>query len=268
MKHLMVFVVMLFAFSAHSQTLFVSDIDDTVKLANIKDLSDAAIYAFDDESRFTGMNFLYNAIARDNSDLTMAYLSRAPEWFMKNTHTRFLMNGKFPQGYYIGRTNYSSDEHKIKTLRALLESTRPRKVILIGDNGEFDPDVYAQIVSEFSNQGIEFHQFIRIVYSETFLLNKATVLHPGQIGFVTPAEIALELEKANLLSPTTTQALLEVVIKDILEPRRKSQTVSIPFPDYVDCRDFKWQWDESLVRYPILPALKERIEKRCGTKLH
>ncbi|NUN06767.1 MAG: DUF2183 domain-containing protein [Bdellovibrio sp.] len=263
----MVAFVFLFAFSSHAQTLFVSDIDDTVKLANIKDISDSAIYAFDDESRFTGMNFLYNAIAQDNSGLTIAYLSRAPEWFMKNTHTRFLVNGQFPQGHYIGRTNYSSEEHKLKTLRALLESIRPRKVILIGDNGEFDPDVYAQIVNEYANQGIEFHQFIRIVYSETFFLNKATALQPGQVGFVTPAEIALELEKARLLSTTTVQALLEVVVKDILKPRRKAQAVSFPFPEYVDCRDFKWQWDESLASYPFLSALKTRIENRCGTKV-
>ena len=267
MKRLMAILVVLCAFSAHAQTLLVSDIDDTVKLANIKDISDSAIYAFDDESRFTGMNFLYNAIVQDNSDITVTYLSRAPEWFMKNTHTRFLANGKFPQGHYIGRTNYSSDEHKLKTLRALLESLKPRKVILIGDNGEFDPDVYAQIVREYANQGIEFHQFIRIVYSETFFLNKATALRPGQVGFVTPAEIALELEKARLMSPTTVQALLEVVVKDILKPRR-SQTMSFAFPEYVDCRDFQWQWDESLARYPVLPALKKRIENRCSTKSH
>ena len=267
MKNLIAVFVVLFAFSAHAQTLFVSDIDDTVKLANIQDLSESAVYAFDDESRFAGMSSLYNAIVQDNPGITLAYLSRAPEWFMKKTHTRFLANGKFPQGHYIGRTKFSSDEHKYKMLQALIESTKPKKVILIGDNGEFDADVYAQIVETYAQEGIEFYQFIRIVYSETLFFNKATPLQPGQVGFVTPAEIALELQKAGLMTPTTVEALLQVVVKDILKPSKKAQNKVFAFPDYVDCRDFQWQWDESLAQYPVLPALKARIESRCGTKL-
>jgi len=263
-------LVLVFAVSARAQTLFVSDVDDTIKLANVQDMSEAVRYALDGKSRFMGMSDLYNLIAREQGDVHVVYLSKAPEWLMKSTHQFFLVFGGFPAGDYIGRTEESSETHKLVQLRALMEKYKPRQVIFIGDNGEQDPDVYAKIVSEYANQGIEFHQFIRVVYSDfrlaDFVVQYATPLHEGQTGFVTPVEIAFELEKRNLLSSKAVDELIGTVVPRILKFRSFGSEGELAFPYYVNCRDFVWKWDGQLSRNKVMPLLKTRIVDRCGLK--
>lgn len=262
-RNLLAVFLFLWSFSIHAQTLFVSDVDDTIKLANVKDLSEAARYAFDDTSRFTGMSELYNLVARDQANLKMVYLSKAPQWLMGRTHRKFLQNGKFPAGVYIPRTEYSSDVHKLKTLRSLMNSMKPRKVIFIGDNGEQDADIYAQIAKEYANQGIEFHQFIRIVYGLKTFFDAGTPLHEGQIGFVTPIEISLELEKERILDSSSVQWMMENVAKNISMQNTHTAEGDVAFPYFVNCTAFVWKWDDSLVRFDVLRTLKDRLVDRC-----
>lgn len=266
MKHLIALVLLVFSFSAHAQVLFVSDVDDTIKLANVQDLADSAQYAFDDKTRFMGMSELYNTIASERSDLYMVYLSKAPEWFMAKTHRSFLKNGKFPQGFYIGRTNLAADVHKLENIRKLMNVVKPKKVIFIGDNGEQDPTVYGQIAKEYANQGIEFHQFIRIVYSKSLFIDWGTELAPSQIGFVSPFEIAVELEKANLISATSVQNLINKVGPQFVKVPLifNVDGYNIAFPDFVNCSDYVWRWDGSLNQYKGLSSIKKRITNRCA----
>lgn len=266
MRHFLALILLVFSVSAKAQTLFVSDIDDTIKLANVQDITEAARYAFDDNSRFMGMSELYNLFAQEQSNLSIVYLSKAPEWFMKGTHQSFLRNGKFPQGTYIGRTNYASDVHKLKNIRKLMNDIKPRKVVFIGDNGEQDAEVYAQIVKEYANQGIEFHQFIRIVYSKTFFVEWGARLLDGQIGFVTPVEIALELEKEHLLSTSSVQKMMDVVAPNIVKAKAYGAEGDVAFPYFVNCSDFVWKWDDSLPRFSVMTSLKARLVERCKIK--
>ncbi|WP_413944731.1 phosphatase domain-containing protein [Bdellovibrio sp. HCB-162] len=266
MKHFIALVLFVFSLSAHAQTLFVSDVDDTIKLANVQDISEAARYAFDDKSRFIGMSELYNLFAQEQSNLSIVYLSKAPEWFMKGTHKSFLANGKFPAGTYIGRTNYDADVHKLKNLRKLMNDIKPRKVVFIGDNGEQDPEVYNTIVKEYANQGIEFHQFIRIVYSKSFFVEWGAKLWEDQIGFVTPIEIALEMEKEHLLSTQAVQTMMSTVAVDIVKSKAYGSEGIVAFPYFVNCSDFVWKWDDSLSRFDIMTLLKARIVDRCRIK--
>lgn len=266
MKNLIAIVLLLFSIAGQAQTLLVSDVDDTIKLANVKDLSSAAHYAFDEESRFLGMSELYNLIVKDRPETEVVYLSRAPEWFMGRTHRKFLRNGKFPQGTYIPRTDYSSDIHKIQTLRDLLEEKKPRKVILIGDNGEQDAEIYAQIVKEYANQGVEFYQFIRVVYSKNAYMDGGALLLQDQMGFVTPVEMALELEKNHLLETSSVQWVMEKLVPQILMQKSHAAEGEVAFPFFVSCGDLKWTWDDSLARFEIMKSLKDRIVTRCKIK--
>lgn len=242
---------------AQAQTLLISDVDDTIKLANIQNKADAALYAFDDESRFMGMSELYNALAKEDPSLTVVYLSKAPEWLMKNTHIRFLANGAFPAGYYIGRKDLDANIHKRQMLQRLIEEVSPRRVILLGDNGEQDPQVYAQIAREYRAQGVEFHQFIRVVYPGAVLLKEQT-------GFVTPIEVALELEQERLLSTSSLEKLMKHLIPGLIKPNFVLAPVVTAFPAFVDCRDFVWKWDDRLERFDALKPLKAHILDRCS----
>ncbi|MGZ3798496.1 MAG: phosphatase domain-containing protein, partial [Pseudobdellovibrionaceae bacterium] len=219
MKIVLLIFLFFYSFSSQGKTLLVSDIDDTIKLAHVRDFADALKYARDTESRFLGMNALYSKILQDQPDSQIVYLSKAPAWAMEKTHRRFLEAGGYPSGEYIPRTKYDEDVHKIKSLRTLLEEIKPEKVILVGDNGEQDADVYDQIAKEYSNRGIEFYHFIHIVYSRHAYVERGATLHPGQIGFVSPIEMALELEKKGIITFSSAQELIDNLIPEILKQK-------------------------------------------------
>ncbi|WP_374028680.1 phosphatase domain-containing protein [Bdellovibrio bacteriovorus] len=261
MKNGIALFLFLWSLGASAQTLFVSDVDDTIKLANVKDLAEAARYAFDDESRFMGMSELYHLLKRDQPDIHVVYLSKAPEWFMGGTHRRFLKNGNFPEGRYIPRTNYDSDVHKLKTLRGLIAEIKPQKVILIGDNGEQDADIYKAIADE--NPGVEFTQFIRIVYSRNSFVEWGARLHDGQVGFVTPIEVALDLEEKRFLTLSSLQSLVNEMAPKILMQKSHGAKGEVAFPYFMNCRNFVWKWDASLPRFEILEMFKARLADRC-----
>lgn len=249
-----------------SQTLLVSDIDDTIKLANIHDLTSAAFYAFDQKSGFLGMSEVYNFIKRDTPDLKIAYLTRAPDWLMAKTHKKFLRHEQFPRGHYIPRTKHSSDEHKLKSLRKLIQTYHPQKVILVGDNGEADVDVYTTIAKEYASVGIQFYQYIRIVYSKGAKTAQGRSLYEGQVGFVSPLELSLELERSGFLKTSAVDWMMEVIGTSFVIQRSYQEKGRVAFPYYMNCRDFKWQWDEHLAHYRILQQLKNRLIDRCGLR--
>lgn len=249
--------------SVQARTLLVSDVDDTIKVAHVRDFTEAARYAFDSQSRFLGMNRLYNLLVSDNPDIEIVYLSRAPDWLMGRTHRKFLLNGSFPEGQYINRTKYDSDVHKLYTLRDVMARVRPDKVIFVGDNGEQDAEIYKQISEEFAGAGVSFHQFIRIVYANNslLLLNPQTL--DGQVGFVTPIEMGLELEKAGLLSEKSLQSLISSVVPDVLRQKAYMAEGDMVFPYFVNCREFQWKWDQDVARFKELSQLKDRLVDRC-----
>nr|BFD66821.1 hypothetical protein HAGR004_18430 [Bdellovibrio sp. HAGR004] len=263
MKTWIAFVLLLLGISAEAKTLLVSDIDDTIKLAHVKDLSEAARFAFDSQSRFLGMSELYQLIDQDQPDLDIVYLSRAPNWLMGRTHRKFLVNGGFPEGQYINRTNYDSDVHKLYSLRDIMNRVRPDTVIFLGDNGEQDAEVYQQISQEYANKGIRFHQFIRVVYSNTSFMILNTRLQSGQVGFVTPIEVAVELEKAGILKTSSVDLLMDALMPEIMIQKNYTAEGVVAFPYFVNCRDFVWRWDADVVRFAPLKDLKKRVVERC-----
>lgn len=247
-----------------AQTLLVSDVDDTIKLAHVMSYRDSAYYAFDDKSRFMGMSELYQALVKANPDLQVVYLSRAPTWLMSKRHQRFLKNGLFPPGRYIGRSKLSSDVHKLESLRQVINEVRPRKVVLIGDNGEKDAEVYQQVANEYRSQGIEFVQFIRVVYTRSLWSPLGEILQSAQVGFVTPFEVALELERARLLTVPLVEDLFKNILPPFLNEKPDQKNIVQAFPYFVNCQSFVWRWDDRLGEFAGLNEIKKRIVKRCG----
>lgn len=266
MKNWIFLFVLFIGISAQARTLLVSDVDDTIKLAHVKDITSAMRYARDDESRFAGMSSLYQLIDKDIPDLDIVYLSNAPNWLMGGVHRRFLANGKFPQGTYIPRTDFDKDEHKLLHLHQLINDLKPDTVILLGDNGERDADFYEEIAKEYSKKGIKFYQFIRIVYANNFVEALLAPVRSDQVGFISPLEISFELEKAGLLSTNSVQWMIDNFAKKILMAVSHADSGDVVFPYFVTCRDLVWKWDDTLSRFPIMKDVKGRIFDRCKLK--
>ena len=251
---------------SNRKVLLVSDIDDTIKVSHI--LSPAKYLRFADGSTpFTGMAQLYQLIRNKNPQTTeIAYLSNAPEEIagfdiMKQSHENFLARNKFPQGNLLLRQSLKDQNHKINTIRKLVSEVQPEVLIMVGDNGERDAEIYAQAQKELSAQNIEIHIYIHQLYSSQGWYQTGKALQTGELGFVTPFEIALDLKQYNLISQDSLQWMFKNVMPYILNEGLLKVDLGSPvtFPFFKDCSDFRWTF---IVPVEMLP-LSKKINQKC-----
>ncbi len=242
--------------------LIVTDIDDTLKIAHIMDTREMVDYGRDTTSYFTGMNKLLRVL-QESTHSKVIYLSNAPTFLMERTHTKFLEDNGFPAGPYLGRKSLSDHSFKLTELRRILSEEKPKRVILIGDNGEADSEIYHQIVNENVKSNIQFVQFVHLVYSSKDYVEPGKVIAPEQIGFATAADLALELNQLEWIGKSESQGILDFIImtmKQIDFDARMGQSL---FPNFKSCQDYKWRWDSKIGDLPFLSDYKDLITARC-----
>ena len=101
---------------------------------------------------------LYRALSfpRGGGSVPVFYLSTSP-WNLYEVLTRFLVLRRFPAGPLLltdwgpSRTNLfrvPTKQHKLTLIRSLLSDYPALQVVLIGDTGQLDPEIYATIAQE------------------------------------------------------------------------------------------------------------------------
>jgi phosphatidate phosphatase APP1 len=137
----------------------ISDLDDTVIETGItrglEFLRLTLLTSVNDRTPLPGAAELYRALTapRDGSASPVFYLSTSP-WNLYELLTRFLVLRGFPAGPLLltdwgpSRTNLfrtTAEQHKLTLIRALLAEHPGLDVVLIGDTGQFDPEIYATV---------------------------------------------------------------------------------------------------------------------------
>jgi phosphatidate phosphatase APP1 len=140
----------------------VSDIDDTIKISEVRDksafLANTFIYPF---RPVPGMTNLYSAWAKPGN-VVFHYVSGSP-WQLYLPLTELLSNSSFPPGSFHLRLFRWKDSsffeffksvrpHKIDTISSLIECCLGRHFILVGDSGEQDPEIYAILARKYPQQ--------------------------------------------------------------------------------------------------------------------
>jgi phosphatidate phosphatase APP1 len=141
----------------------VSDLDDTVIDSGItRGLEVLRLTLFTEVTKRTplpGAAELYRALTapRDGgSQVPVFYLSTSP-WNLYELLTRFLVLRGFPAGPLLltdwgpSRTNLfrvPTQEHKLTLIRTLLSDHPALRVVLLGDTGQLDPEIYATVAQE------------------------------------------------------------------------------------------------------------------------
>lgn len=137
----------------------VSDIDDTVMVTALPRLMLAAwnSLVLHEHARraVPGMADLYRRWLAANPDAPTFYLSTGA-WNVAPAVRRFLERHGYPQGPLLltdwGPTNTgwfrSGQEHKLATLRRLFREFPETTWVLVGDDGQHDPAIYAEIARE------------------------------------------------------------------------------------------------------------------------
>ena len=138
----------------------VSDIDDTVMVTALPRPLLAAWNAFmmHESARrvVPGMPVLYHELVRAHPGAPVVYLSTGA-WNVAPALGRFLAAHRFPAGPLLltdwGPTNTgifrSGQQHKHDNLRDLIDAFPHVRWLLIGDDGQHDPTIYARLAKEF-----------------------------------------------------------------------------------------------------------------------
>ena len=137
----------------------VSDIDDTVITTWLPRLLVATYNTFllAEEARtpVAGMAELYAGLLADRPGAPTIYVSTGP-WNAARALSRFLAHHGFPRGPLLltdwGPTNTgwfrSGREHKLACLRGLVADFPAIRWVLVGDDGQRDPVIYAEFARE------------------------------------------------------------------------------------------------------------------------
>ena len=139
----------------------ISDIDDTVKVSNVLDKRSLLEHTFLlDFSAAPGMADLYRRWS--NNDVSFHFVSSSP-WQLYTPLQEFLDDEGFPWATFNLKAVRFRDETLLdlfkkgtETKPAIVEqilATYPgRRFVLVGDSGEQDPEVYADVMRRFPSQ--------------------------------------------------------------------------------------------------------------------
>jgi phosphatidate phosphatase APP1 len=140
----------------------ISDLDDTVIETGItRGLEFLRLTLFTsvtDRTPLPGAAELYRALTapRGGPDRPVFYLSTSP-WNLYELLARFLVLRGFPAGPMLltdwgpSRTNLfriTAEQHKLTLIRSLLAEHPGLRVVLVGDTGQLDPEIYATVAME------------------------------------------------------------------------------------------------------------------------
>ena len=149
--------------SPEARTGLVSDIDDTVMVTTMPRPLIAAwnTFVLDETARrpVDGMADLYRELLDEQPDAPVLYLSTGA-WNVAPTLGRFLARHGYPGGPLLltdwGPTNTgwfrSGMEHKLGSLERLMTELPQIRWILVGDDGQHDPEIYDRIAHRYPDR--------------------------------------------------------------------------------------------------------------------
>lgn len=141
-------------------TIIISDIDDTVKISQVKERRQLLRKTFlEPYAAVPGMAALYQRWAKASPESFFLYASASP-WQLYDELHQLLNDAGFPEGilqlkrfrwkdqsFFSLFTN--ADKFKTPILKAILERFPKRMCILVGDSGELDPEIYGAIARAY-----------------------------------------------------------------------------------------------------------------------
>lgn len=224
---------------SYEKITIISDLDDTIKITNVGNTTDAIRNGLFSEHFFAGMQELYSGIVPPNKTF---FIVSGSIKYLRGRIEEALEENRMPKSEVIlkelhdGRTA----DYKIRKIRGIITNT-PGTFILLGDDTEFDPEVLLAMKSEFPDRILA--TYIRSV--------RGVKLEAPLVPFLTAYEIAFHEYKAKRLA---IPVLMEV--EEALVAAREKFVI----PPYVSCAllpELKAQ---------MTPKIKERVEAICLKK--
>lgn len=205
--------------NAYSNNIsIVSDLDDTLKITNSKNLSEAVRNALLSTKPYGEMPTLVSEMKAYTNEL---YVLTASPSLIRNSILNFLAVNQIDYRDLITRDFEDlGDKFKYKydAVNMILKNSGD-SLILIGDDNEVDQNVYAKVASEKPSK-------IKAVYIHLVTNRK---LLPGVTGYLTSFDIAKAEYKAGRLTLESTLNIGEKIARTPLKKMKKF------FPDFAYC---------------------------------
>lgn len=250
---------------AYSQILLVSDIDDTLKNSHVLDRSEMLANSLKTDVVFKGLPLAYKAISLSHPETHFAYVSNALELISKDSHTKFLKENQFPKGTIHFRQSLFDQNHKFNTISALIQKEKPAYIILIGDNGERDVEIYAAIKKAFPEKNIL--SIIHAAYNSKAQdrEKKGKELAAGQLPFVGVIDLLSLFAKNNLISENHMMSIATGYMGSFITEKAENKGAFF-VPYWIQCQDFNRFYSSSENQQNIHPFLRTGFDylfKRC-----
>ncbi len=143
----------------------ISDIDDTIMQSDVPNIVQLIKNTFGKNAKtrlaFPGVTELYQAFVNGQSDRPtnpIFYLSNGP-WNFFEFLNHFMEINEIPRGTFMLRDYgidhhkfLKDDQHKVESIRTILNDFQDLPFILIGDSGEHDAQYYQSIVEGFKGR--------------------------------------------------------------------------------------------------------------------
>ena len=144
-------------------TSIISDIDDTIKVTNYLDKKEFYKNTFLREFReVPGMKELFDKCHSKYDSCFFHYVSASPYQLFEELNNFFEKVGFPPATYHLKRIRVKDKtllqlfadpkDYKLGQIEPILKTFPDRKFILVGDSGEKDPEVYAELFRRYPDQ--------------------------------------------------------------------------------------------------------------------
>lgn len=246
-------LIILFLFS---QSLFaknitiISDLDDTLKMTNVSNWTQAVRNALFSKKAFGEMPMLLEEMESYSNDLYI--LSASPKILNQRVES-FLETHKLnPKEVFLRKiiSRESKEEYKTSKVEYVLENSEDDKLILIGDNVELDPVVYTKIQKKYP------HRIAAIYIHKVEDKEKLA----GTIEYNTAYDIALNEYKAKRMS------FLQVV--NIGQKILFSRDLEKFLPKFVFCPQNESDFNSEIpMLFKLLTSqVRTKIKKYCANR--
>lgn len=193
--------------------IVVSDIDDTIKITNIlnhkEKIERTFLLPF---VAVPGMPELYRSWQKAFGPRIHFHIVSAGPWQLNEPLRKFTAEAGYPPFTWTMRSvdignpavvlkelSANPYDFKLQAIRALMSRFPRRHVVLVGDSGEKDPEVYARIVSEYEERVDAV--YIRNVTGEN--CNAPRYSEFARIGAANKLSVFLEPRELPALAPTS-----------------------------------------------------------------
>jgi hypothetical protein len=250
-------LTLLFAFTnAHTKTLIVSDVDDTIKVTNVLNTPMKILNGIFAKNAFSGMSELYQEF--NLTENSFYYVSGSPN-IIRSRITHFLKFNNYPQveNLVLKYGKIPTYDYKLREIRNLISKINPDKIILLGDDTEVDPEVYHALSLE--NTGKIEGIYIRAIK------NRALPTSELISNFFSPVEVAgLELLKGNF----KTSGLVKVATSFVMQDHSSKLVINhryCPAEGRTQIEELKHKITEQTA-IDVLEKTQEKIIETCANR--